>query len=226
MKDFDTNKSNSAMKAVRVTEAPFTESPDGAQVDYQKLAQLWAATQEALQAVGEGFVNVVEATSETVEESRRNREDNLKTREDARHTRRVVQLGAVFAIVGGSVLIGMIYFLAAATVRDVRHIVLVQRDEIQKLKELSEELRKDARVSSSLQTKAIAAQVATQGAEMNATPETVQKAEIAVIEAQVEVAKSRVALAEEPGERREAEQELKQVQAKSRIVGPALWEAK
>lgn len=82
----DTSKSQDKLRAAKLAPAPFDRDQKGTLiVDTEKLAKLWAANTEAMQAVGEGLVSVVEATNALIH-------DNAKTRETMNDVRRATAL--------------------------------------------------------------------------------------------------------------------------------------
>lgn len=207
MKPFDTAVSSDKMRAAKSTDAPFSETESGTvEVDYLKLAKLWAATQEALQGVGDGFVTVVEAIHASLKDNELSRDDNHKTRHEIRRLRATVWLSMASIFVFGTT---MAIFM----------FVLVQqaREEIQLIQAEATSLRRETRILSRLQTTAIETQVATTTTE---NPEAEKK----VLEAEVEVAKSKVQIADTPQEKEvaktEAKDVLKRARSKAKMIGP------
>lgn len=85
----DTSKSQEKLLAARFSPAPFDRDSKGTLiVDTEKLAKLWAANTEAMQAVGDGLVSVVEATNALIH-------DNAKTRDTMQDVRKVTAFAMV-----------------------------------------------------------------------------------------------------------------------------------
>jgi ABC-type transporter Mla subunit MlaD len=216
----ESSTSHAKMREVRITEAPFTQGEKGLEVDQMKLAQLWAATQEALQAVGDGFVTVVDSINSLMDDNAEVRKSNDLILLHMRRTRVVVISGICINLTVGFGMLLAIYSMVDSATADVTQLVKEQRALLKTTQEETRILREETKTLSNLQTQALTVQLATVQAEGNSPEEVKRK----VMEAEVEVAKAKLKTADSPEKKQKAKKEAREVIKKAKSqeqeIGP------
>lgn len=209
-------QSHESMQSVKTADAPFRDSDIGKQIDENKLEVLWAASTEALTTVGEGFETVVESIYEMIE-------DNQKTRQSNKKTRKVVYLGTLAMLLFAVSTLFSMHIMVKQASHQVQNTVGEQISVLKEVHEQANMLREETKLLSRMQASSIDVQVATKEAlDEEASEEDKKDAERRGLEAQLELAKGRIELADTPKQKTEAKAAAKKTVAKARKadVGP------
>ena len=230
MKKVPSSRSSDSTRAVKESVVPFKQKTEedadaSLEIDANKLGALWAQSTDALNIVGDGFENVIEAINALIDDNVKGREDNAVTRQDNRRTRHVVFAGVAFMMLFG---VGTMYMMKTTIDRatlQVRDSVNSQLQVLDEVKVEASKLREETKVLSRMQASSIQAQVASSAVDLNDADYGAKlEAEKKVLEAEVEAARGMIHLAETKEEKADAEEGARVVAKKARskqaLLGP------